>query len=423
MTQPARFVSILLLWIVVGLAADASLGPYEHGAGIKSQAAGGISYALAEEATPISYNPALAASLEDRNDVGMSLFAPKPVGALEGNLLGFDERYEADGQKLYPIPQGGLVRRLGARWTAGVSLFSAGLGPDYVRSPYQRFGGGRRASLTLVSSGASLVLAWRPHSDHALGFALNPGYQVINVTGLQFLDNELPPFGASATPGRTSDQGYDGSLNVGATFGWHGLIAPNLAGGLSYRSKTWAQRHHEYRGLLPNRGSLELPAIWGGGLAWMPTQRLTLAFDFQRYEFESERALGNRFANLDRGNPLGTKNGPGFGFRNLDAYKFGVCWQAADKLSLRAGYINATEPTRSSETLFNILASINTTTHYTGGFTYAFDGWELSGFGAYAPARKVEGENSIPLRFGGGEANTEFGVRSYGFAVGWGFGD
>ena len=142
----------------LGLAAPtpASLGPYEHGAGIKSQGAGGISYAFGEESTVISANPAIAAALDPRNDVGVSLFLPTPVGEIEGNLFGRAERHVAKGQRIYPIPQGGLIRHLSPTWSFGAALFSAGLGPDYQDSPYQRFGGAPRASLTLISSAVNL---------------------------------------------------------------------------------------------------------------------------------------------------------------------------------------------------------------------------------------------------------------------------
>jgi long-chain fatty acid transport protein len=421
-----RLAAVGCACLLATLPVQASLGPYEHGGGIKSQGAGGIVYAHAEESTVIAFNPAAAAALDRRSDLGVSLFIPTPTGEFRGNLFGADQRYDSDGQKIYPIPQGGLVRHLAGNWSLGIALASAGLGPDYTHSPYERFGGARRSSLTLVSSGAVVALAWRPHADHALGLSLNPGYQIVNITGLEFI---AEPFGlnlpasllqVSETPRRATNQGSDGVPTFGASIGWHGLITPYLAAGLAYRTKTWAARHREYRGVIPDRGRLELPAIWGGGIAYMPARWITLAFDYQRYELNNERALANRIERL--GHLLGSKHGPGFGLRDLNAYKFGVTWLAMPRLTLRAGYIEANRPTRASETLFNILASVNTTTHYTGGFTWTFEGWELSAHVAYAPEQRVEGRNSVPLIFGEGEASHEFGATIYGLSVGWGFG-
>lgn len=415
--------ALLCATLLLASNAEASLGPYEHGAGIKSQGAGGISYAFGEEATMISANPAIAAALDDRFDIGVNLFIPSPRGEIEANLFGQSDGYDADGQKIYPIPQGALVRHLSDQWTLGVSLFSAGLGPDYKESPYARFGGASRASLTLVSSGAVIAAAWQPFPDQAFALSINPGYQIIEVKGLQFLQSRLPLLRVSETPERTTDQGKDGGFTIGATIGWHGLLAPTLAAGLSYRTKTYSQRHEEYRGLIPDRGRLELPAIWGGGIAWMPVPSLTMAFDFQRYELSDERALGNPFSRLAEGHFLGSKDGPGFGLRDQDAYKFGVAWDPAPWLTLRVGYVHANRPTQRSETLFNILASVNATTHYSTGFTWAFDGWEFTACAVHIPKVRVEGDGSIPLLFGGGEASHEFGVNSVGVSIGWFFPD
>jgi long-chain fatty acid transport protein len=420
MRTPCGILAASSLLLVPWSSAHASLGPYEHGAGIKSQGAGGISYAFGEEATVISINPAIAAALDTRLDIGVNLFIPSPRGEIENNLFGADEGHDAKGQRIYPIPQAGGVRHLDDRWTVAVSLFSAGLGPDYEDSPYARFGGASRASLTLVSSGAVLAIAWKPTQDQAFGLSVNPGYQIVDVKGLQFLETELPILRVSETPGRTTNQGKDGGFTIGATIGWHGMLTPTIAAGFAYRSKTWAQKHEEYRGLIPDRGRLELPAIWGGGIAWMPAPSVTLAFDFQRYELADEKALGNPFSRLAEGHLLGSKDGPGFGFSDLDAKKVGLAWDPAPGLTLRAGYVHANRPTHRAETLFNILASINATTHYTAGFTWAlFDGWELSACLVHIPKVRVEGKNSIPLLFGGGEANTEFGVNSVGFSIGW----
>jgi long-chain fatty acid transport protein len=47
--------------------------------------------------------------------------------------------------------------------------------------------------------------------------------------------------------------------------------------------------------------------------------------------------------------------------------------------------------------------------------------WEYSGYLLYAPSDKVDGRNSIPAAFGGGEANIQLSEFSIGFAVGYKF--
>lgn len=183
-------------------------------------------------------------------------------------------------------------------------------------------------------------------------------------------------------------------------------MTPQITWGLGYRSKTWTQKHREYRGLLPNGGSLELPAIWGAGITWSPLPAWTLGFDFQRYQFSSEAAFGNRIRRLDPPTRLlGDDGGAGFGFGNQNAYKFGVAWQATPALVLRLGYIDATQINQPSETLFGAFGPVTATTHYTGGATYSFGRWEISGYAYHSPEKTVRGQGSIPPAFGGGEAD------------------
>lgn len=403
----------------IPLPSEATLVIFEHGSGVKSLGAGGVGYAVAEEATALPANPAHAASLGNRYDLGVDVLSPLANARIEGNLFGTDERYLNDRKRYYPIPQAAFTREIDERWSWGMSMFSAGLGPDYKPSPYQRFGGAERVSLSLGSAGVSTVLAVTPTPDHAFGVGLNLGYQLLRIKGAEFLGFRLPLFRVSETPDRVTNQGRDDVFNIGYSVGWSGLLSPKLAMGASYRSQTWTQKHHEYKGLLPEQGQLDLPPIWGVGLAYMPDPAWTLAFDYQCYENEAVAAFGNPIANLLRDRHLlGSDRGPGFGFKNMHVYKFGVSWLATPKLTLRVGFLDATQPVRSSETLFSILGPVTATQHYSAGFTYAHPVWEVSAFYAHAPEDGVDGEGSVPLLFGGGEAKISIEVHTMGLSFG-----
>lgn len=206
---------------------------------------------------------------------------------------------------------------------------------------------------------------------------------------------------------------------MGYTLGWHARFSPQFTAGAAYRSKTWTGRHKEYEGLLPESGRLELPAYYGLALAYMPHAAWTLGLEYQRYEHASEKAFGNPISRLFEGNPLGSKNGPGFGHNDQNVYKFGAAWQATPTLKLRAGYIRASQIIQPSETLLDILGPVTATTHVTGGFTYDRRGWELSGYGFHSADQEVQGQNSIPeVPLGGGEVNISFEGYGFGFSVG-----
>jgi long-chain fatty acid transport protein len=407
----------LLLFFLALPAAHASLGIFEHGNGIKSCGLGGIVYGVGEEAVVLSANPAHAAALGSRYDVGVNVFLPMSTSRIRDNAIGPNDQTDNDGRRWYPIPQGGFTRVLNDRWTFGMAGYVAGLGPDYARNPYRRFGASPRGSLFLTSMGVANALAWQVDPQHAIGASLNLGYQSLNVKGLSF-------FGPlSGTPNRVSNQGEDGAATAGFSLGWKWQITPELAWGAGYRSKTWTEKHREYRGLIPDGGRLELPAIWGAGLAWTPIPDWTFAFDFQRYQYSSEGAFGNPIARLQPPDHLlGDKDGAGFGFKNQNAYKFGIAWKATPHVVLRVGYIDATQINQPSETLFDAFGPVTATTHYTAGGSWTVRDWEISGYAYHSPEKSVHGEGSIPAAFGGGEADAIYEGVGAGFSIGRRFG-
>ena len=71
--------------------------------------------------------------------------------------------------------------------------------------------------------------------------------------------------------------------------------------------------------------------------------------------------------------PLGGNTAAGFGWEDVDTYKFGVQYQPND-WTFRAGYSKANNPIPSSEVLFNILAPGVIEEHVTAGFSKALKG-------------------------------------------------
>ena len=402
---------------------QATLGLFEHGNGIKSMGMGGVGYSFAEETTVLGANPAHALALGSRYDIGVDIFRAEAEAIYENNNLNpeqFDpnETQLSDGRRYYYIPQGGFSMALSERWALGVAVLSAGLGADYDGSPYERFGGAARTTLQLASSSVVTALAYQLNQNHALGFSLNTGYQVLSVKGLEFLDNAA----LSESPGKVTNQGKDGAFTLGFSVGWHGKLTPWLSAGLAYRSKNWTQKHEDYAGLVAEGGKLELPSIYGGGIAITPAPNWTLALEAQRYTYRKQTAFRNGIAGLEQGVLLGSADGPGFGFNDQNAYKLGIAWQATPKLMLRGGYIYATRIVQPSETLFGFLACLTTGMQYALGATYQLEKWEVSALLHHTPKETVYGRDSIPAAFGGGEANVSDMVLGGGISFGRRFG-
>lgn len=413
-----RFVSALVLtagWS----SADATLGIFEHGNGIVSMGMGGISYSFAAETTALGGNPAHALSLGDRYDVGIDVFHASAGSTIRDNALAPDRREKSDGRALYMIPQGGISKRLSPDWGLGVTVLSAGLGPDYDGSPYARFGGNpNRVSMGLASSSIVTALAYRLTDDVALGASLNTGYQVLEVKGLEFLANDA----TSVSPDHVTNQGKDGVFTFGASVGFIYRITSWLTAGAAYRSKNYNAQHDEYRGLVARGGKLELPAIYGGGFTLRPLPRFTVAIEAQRYNYRDEASFRNGLDKFEQGERLGGSDGPGFGFNDQNAYKLGVAYDVTPKLILRGGFTYGNAIVTKENTLFAALGCLPTKEQYSLGATYVWHDWEIAGFGHFTPRKKVRGENSIPDAFGGGEADIDDVVYAGGFSLGRRFG-
>ena len=413
----------LALSALMPFQAGATLGLFEHGPGIKSMGNGGISYVAAEETTAIAANPAAAIGLGRRWDLGVDLIMPDARSSFTGNSLGPDQSYDSDAHHYYLIPQGGITLPLSDRWSTGVSIYAGGLGPDYTQSPYARFaspanaGQTKSASLTLKITGVSLVIANAVRPGQSLGLALNIQREVLNAKG-------LAPFDAySESPNNVSDVGKHGAFGGSFTAGWTGTLTSWMSAGVSYRSKSWSQRIKQYRGLLPDEGLLELPAMYGAAVALTPIPQVQIALEFQRADYGSRNAFGNGIEELAQGKLLGSPDGPGFGWTDQNAYKLGVSYQVTPSLRLRGGYIYNTLNFTPSQTLFNILAPATVKNHYTAGATWAFrNRYELSGYAALAPRHQISGHNSISPALGGGEANVSNELFMVGLALGKRFG-
>ena len=418
MLQTNRFAFAALALFTACGPAHATLGVFEHGNGIQSLGMGGITYSAAGETTALGGNPAHAMSLGNRYDVGVDFFTATAKSYIHGNALGPDEMYKSDGRAYYMIPQGGFSMRLNPDWAFGMTMLSAGLGPDYDGSPYSRFGSPDRVSLYLASTSIVSALAYRLTDDVSLGASLNTGYQVLEVKGLQFLANDA----ASVSPDHVTNQGKDGVFTFGASLGFTWRIKPWLTAGAAYRSKNYNAEHDEYRGLVARGGKLELPSIYGGGFAIEPTKGLIVAVEVQRYTYRSEAAFRNGLEKFAQGQRLGGPDGPGFGFNDQNAYKLGVSWQTTPNLTLRAGFTYGTGVVTEDNTLFGALGCLTPREQYSFGATYLWREWEISGYGFGSPTRRVNGEGSIPDAFGGGEADVSDVVIGAGFSLGRRFG-
>ncbi len=288
---------------------------------------------------------------------------------------------------------------------------------EYRDNPYARFGATGTAGVNLEQLFISPSLAWQVNPDHRLGVALNIAHQRFSAKGIGVFG------GFSADGAQVSDQGTDTTTGAGLRLGWTGDVASGVTLGATWSSKIRGQLD-KYRGLFANAGRFDVPENYALGLKFTPLAAWTLGADVQNIRYSRVAAVGNSFAGLLQGTPLGAAGGPGFGWRDLTVLKLAVSHQWSPDLQLRAGISHARQPVPANETFFNVLAPGVVQSHFTLGATHTIGHGELSGFFAYAPGKTVTGNNSIPPGnppggFGGGNANVRLKQTILGVSYSW----
>jgi long-chain fatty acid transport protein len=392
----------------------ATTGYFAHGYGIKAKSMGGVGIALPQDALAAASNPAGIAWIGDRIDLGADLFTPDRGASIVGNGAGASGTYDGNDTKSFLIPEFGYNRVINPNLTFGVAVYgNGGMNTDYKTNPFAAFGGTGPAGVDLMQLFVAPTVAWKS-GNHAFGASLNLAYQRFKAEGIQGFA------GFSASPGNVSNRGYDDSTGFGVRVGWTGQVTSAVTLGATYQTKTKMGEFDKYSGLFANQGDFDIPENYGAGIAVKASPRLTVAADVLRINYNDIPAVGNPVDSLFTGTPLGSTNGPGFGWQNTTVFKIGLAYEMKPGTTLRAGYVTLDQPIPASQTFFNILAPGVVEDHLTLGLTVETSKTsELSFMYMHAFEKKVNGSGSIPLGFGGGEANLRMSQDSIGVAYGW----
>lgn len=396
-------------------AAHATDGYFVNGMGAKAKGAGGVAIAMPADAAAIAANPAAATELGERLDIGVEVFVPSRGAQISGNGAGLNGSWSGNGANPFVLPELAYVRPLGHGFSAGIVITgNGGMNTNYDANPFASFGASGEAGVNLRQIFITPTLAARIADGHSIGVSPIVVLQSFSMTGIQ------PFTGASSAPARMTNNGDDWSTGTGVRVGYLGHFGPSVSVGAFYQSKVWAGRFDKYAGLFADGGDFDVPASWGFGVSIKASDRLTLGADYKRIEYSGVKSVGNPLSPLFAGVPFGARNGPGFGWQDVDVVKFGAVYRASEKLTLRAGYGRSDNPVPGSQTFLNLLAPGVVTDHFTAGATVKLNGkLELSGYVMHAPRNQVRGARSIPLSYGGGEADIHLAETATGFSLGF----
>lgn len=422
---------LLLAMLFLPPGAFATNGYFAHGTGIKNRALAGAGVALPQDALASATNPAGMAFVGDRFDIGAVLFfADRGFSASESELKGTSGSFSigahsTDHTDWFLIPSFGVNKMVSETLALGFSVYgNGGTNTDYEADRGTAFFGehavddanARRGVYGAGTLGVDLSQVFFNFSlarklTEKISLGVSP---IISVQGFRSRGlDAFAPFtktyvesGGMRMPEHLSANGQDYSWGIGGQFGIYARdLLPRLDIGASYRTKTYMEPFHRYSDLFAEDGDFDIPASLWAGLAFHLTETLTAVFDYQRIWYEDVDSVGNKFEGVfdcpaaggaDVESCLGGDRGFGFGWRNVDVYKFGAQWAAIPNLKLRAGYSYTRQPIRGDDVFLSILAPGTARHHLTTGLTYTTaSNSELSFEFMHAFHDTVEGQNLL----------------------------
>jgi long-chain fatty acid transport protein len=397
--------------------AVATDGHLLHGVGAVNSALGGIGIASNESILGSFFNnPAGLASFDGTNlEMGFELLKPERTVSSSFGPMSGSTTSDSD---LSPIPAFGFTTKLSNGVVIGLSgLGIGGFGVNYTADPSNPILMPRPNGFGQVYSNYQLLkispaVAWEVNEKLSVGFAANIDWQALAVDPMPIAAPDYDP-GPDLTPGTADDRSfYPSAAAADAVFGFGfqaGLqykVTEKATLGLAYSSPQmfgdFEFRMTHANPNLPNYGTnrlvtfrMDVPAIYGIGLALSPSDRLHLGLDAKYVTYGSTAGFEEKGYNPDG-------SVKGFGWENIAVVAAGVRLKASDRVTLRGGYNYSGNPIPDEQSMFNIPAPAIVQHHATGGIGIAItSGVELNLSAYHAFENSIEGAMYRPLAIPG----------------------
>lgn len=280
--------------------------------------------------------------------------------------------------------------------------------------------GTTKAGLELLNETIAAIVGIQWCEAHTVAVSFDYQVQRLKVDGLENFDN---PF-LSVSPGNVTNRGYNYSNGCGVSVGYLGHLTDCLSVGVNYSPRVSMSRFDKYKGFLVH-GRLDVPRRIGVGISYKILPCLVIAFDAEQLEWSKVRSLHNPLLHDGVVLPLGSSDGPGFGFRDAWYYRTGIEWGINESWTVRLGYRYANTPIRSSQTAVNVLTLDTVQSYVTAGGTWNLNECnEISICGAYGFENKIKGPGAIPefigpIPTGGGDVNIK--EQKWVIGLAWGY--
>ncbi|WP_095013024.1 OmpP1/FadL family transporter [Tsuneonella mangrovi] len=402
--------------------AMATEGYFANGAGARAKALAGAGAADARDATAIVVNPAGLADLKDSEiDISVSLFNPNRSYTVTGGPGFLPAGTTNSGSKVFPIPNFALAYRVSPTDVVGLSISgNGGLNTNYGpvtnpacgTAPFPAPDGTYCGGPAGVNMMQMFVSAAYAHDFGPLKIGISPilAYQRFTARGV------LAFGGVSSDPTALSDNGYDSSTGFGARFGVELAPTPGFRIGGAYQTKMSMGQFKKYAGLFADQGGFDIPSTWQVGVAADVTPQFTLMADYRRINYSEVPSVGNPSSVML---PFGSTDGPGFGWKDVEAWKFGAEYRMRGGGAVRVGYAHNTQPISGSDVTLNVLAPGVIQDHFTAGGSIPVgsrSSFEVAAM--YAPTAKVSGIEVTPMGPNPGRT-IEIQMNQFEFTLGW----
>ncbi|MCX6239107.1 MAG: outer membrane protein transport protein [Bacteroidia bacterium] len=318
----------------------------------------------------INGNPAGNVFLGRQYNIGVGLFNPNREYTVSGEpsgmagTMGLTTGTAKSDSKLFLIPNLGANWMVNDKSSFSVALFgNGGMNTNY---PTQTFydQSSKTTGINLAQMFVGLTYSRKIAEKHSIGVTVLAAYQYFEAKG-------IASFGAmSGSPKKLSGNGTDNGYGVGFKLGYMGQLAKGLTFGVSYQPRTNMSKFGKYAGLFAEQGSFDIPSNVSVGLAYEILENWAVMADYKKINYSDVASVSNpmdtqAFATA----PLGSDNGAGFGWKDINVYKFGSEYTFPKGWTFRAGYSHCDEPVPTTETMFNILAPGVVQDHITTGFS------------------------------------------------------
>jgi len=410
-----KILLVMIALLFTGDAARATDGYFLTGYGTIQQGQGGTGVAKPGDSLAGATNPAGLLLVGNRLDIGLTLFHPVRNGTINGNTLppgypNVNGTYDCNRVKNFVLPELGYSFQFKPNLALGVAVYgNGGLNTSYTQAI--QLLGSTRGGVDISQVFISPTLAYKLGAHNSIGIAANIAVQRFAAEGLQYIGQ------ISSDPAHLTNTGYSYASGAGVRVGWLGELNKLVSVGATYQSRTYVSKFSRYSGLFAEHGGFDIPANFAGGVAVKLGSKATLLYDEERILYGSVKSIANPLASTS---PLGTDNGPGFGWHDINVAKAGIEYDVNPALTLRGGYNHGGAPFDGLQAFFNLLAPAVTKDHLHAGATVSLkNGKEISFAYIHAFNNTVNGVGAIPPTYGGGNVGLSMYQNSFQVAFGW----